>query len=260
MSEIYPETPAVRVHVVRSDVPMGDGRPRRKRRALKTNTFTLTAANPTVRVMPQADSRVEGWITSAVTAAPAELNPANPAVATSFVYTNNTGAPQQITSIHASLTTDATVLNRFIFVQVMDTAGKILWSANNGTAVAASSTIAFNGYVNASQQNSASGNFTFPLPASGGLIPAGGTLTIGAGSFGAADQISGVNLILAAAAPVIFIATGQADANSQTGGAAQISGTDTTPFPVNTTAPVWVSAAAPFPVTVSVVQVYEELE
>lgn len=126
MTETVPETPAVHVHIVRSDVPMAAGQPKRCRRALKTNTYTLANSTP-VPVMKQSDSRVEGWITSAVGATP----------------------------------------------------------------------------------------------------------------------------------PVIFIASNQADANSQGGGAAQISGTDTTPFPVHTTDAVWVSAATGFPVTVSVVQIFE---
>lgn len=127
MSETYVEP--VHVHVANLH-EIAHPAPRRKRRALKTNTFTLTSGNPTQRVMPQSDSRVEGWITSATGATP----------------------------------------------------------------------------------------------------------------------------------PTVFIAPNQADANSQGGGAAQISGTDTAPFPVNTTDAVYVSAASGFPVTVSVVQIFEELE
>lgn len=62
-----------------------------------------------------------------------------------------------------------------------------------------------------------------------------------------------------AASTVIYIAGSQADANSQGGGSAQISGTDTMPFPVNTTDAVWISApAAGLPVTVSSVAIYED--
>lgn len=117
----------VPVHIASSAVPA----PRkRRRRALRTNTYTLTAAQPVQPVLPQADSRIEAWITSAVGATP----------------------------------------------------------------------------------------------------------------------------------PVIFMSTSQAGAQAQGGGAAQINGTDTTPFPVNTTDQVWVSAATGFPVTVSVVAIYEEDE
>lgn len=66
--------------------------------------------------------------------------------------------------------------------------------------------------------------------------------------------------IAAATPPVIFMSTSQAGAAAQGGGAAQINGTDTTPFPVNTTDQVWISAAAGFPVIVSVVAIYEEAE
>lgn len=118
------------VHIASSDVPIGSGGRRRVRRALRTNTYTLTAANATQAVLPQADNRVEAWITSAVGASP----------------------------------------------------------------------------------------------------------------------------------PVIFISTSQAGAQAQSGGAAQVNGTDTTPFPVNTTDQVWISAASGFPVTVSVVAIYEESE
>jgi hypothetical protein len=114
------------VHIMGTDLPPCTV-PRRKRRALRTNTYILTAANPVQPVLPQADNRVEAWITSAVGASP----------------------------------------------------------------------------------------------------------------------------------PVIFISTSQAGAQAQGGGAAQVNGTDTTPFPVNTTDQVWISAASGFPVTVSVVAIYE---
>lgn len=119
----------VPVHIASSDVGLA-ARPKRRRRALRTNTYTLTAAQPVQPVLPQADSRIEAWITSAVGATP----------------------------------------------------------------------------------------------------------------------------------PVIFMSTSQAGAQAQGGGAAQINGTDTTPFPVNTTDQVWVSAATGFPVTVSVVAIYQEDE
>lgn len=57
--------------------------------------------------------------------------------------------------------------------------------------------------------------------------------------------------------PVVFVATSQADAQQQGGGAAQVSGLDTAPFPLSTTDAVWISAAT-LPATVSVVAVYEQ--
>jgi hypothetical protein len=117
----------VPVHIASSAVPAAR---KRRRRALRANTYTLTAASPVQLVLPQADSRIEAWITSAVGASP----------------------------------------------------------------------------------------------------------------------------------PVIFMSPSQAGAQAQGGGAAQINGTDTTPFPVNTTDQVWVSAATGYPVTVSVAAIYEEDE
>jgi hypothetical protein len=63
--------------------------------------------------------------------------------------------------------------------------------------------------------------------------------------------------IAASNPPVIFVAANQADAQQQGGGAAQISGLDTAPFPLSTTDAVWISAAA-VPATVSVVAIYEQ--
>jgi hypothetical protein len=119
----------VRMHLVSTDVDLGQA-PGPKRKALKTNTFTLTAANPVQRVMPRSDNRLEAWVTSA---------------------------------------------------------------------------------------------------------------------------------IAASSPPVIYIAASQADANALGGGAAQVSGLDTSPFPVNTTDEVWISAAAAsLPCVVSVVATYDE--
>lgn len=65
--------------------------------------------------------------------------------------------------------------------------------------------------------------------------------------------------IAASSPPVIFIASSQADANAQGGGAAQVSGLDTTPFPVNTTDELWITAAAAsLPCVVSAVAIYDE--
>ena len=63
---------------------------------------------------------------------------------------------------------------------------------------------------------------------------------------------------IAASSPqVIFVATRLAYAQQQGGGAAQVSGLDTAPFPLPTTDAVWVSAAS-LPATVSVVAIYEQ--
>ena len=122
---------SIPMHITGSDVPLSGGKSKRCRRALRCNTYTLTAAQPVQPVLPQADTRVEAWITSA---------------------------------------------------------------------------------------------------------------------------------IAASSPPVIYMATSQAGAAAQGGGSAQINGADTTPFPVNTTDQVWLSAATGFPVSVSVVAIYEEDE
>lgn len=142
-----------------------------------------------------------------------EINPATPAAGTGFVYTNNTNSPQGVLTVRATLTTDATVLNRFIMVTVKDAAGNILWSAVNGNATTASSTIAYNGYVGATQQNSATGTFTFPLPGNDGAIPPGGTLSITSGAFGAGDQISGIAIVFAASGGGVRLKSGPISAN-----------------------------------------------
>jgi hypothetical protein len=116
------------VHIASSEISLPGSGAKRKRRAMKANTYTLTTAIPYARALPWSEERVEGWITS---------------------------------------------------------------------AVAASSP------------------------------------------------------------PVVYIATTQAGAVAQGGGAAQVNGLDTTPFPVNTTDEVWISAASGFPVIVSVVGIYE---
>jgi hypothetical protein len=118
------------VHLKGSDIPLGGGPAKRKRRALRTNTWTLTAANPVQQVLPQADTRTEAWITAAT-----EVSP-----------------------------------------------------------------------------------------------------------------------------PVLYMSTSQAGAQAAAGGAAQVVGTDTSPFPVNTTDAVWVYAATGYPVTVSAVAIYDEAE
>lgn len=45
----------------------------RTRKALRTNTFTLTAAQPYMRVLPESDERLEAWLTSATEASPPVL-------------------------------------------------------------------------------------------------------------------------------------------------------------------------------------------
>lgn len=60
----------VPVHVASASVVLSSSPPRRRRRALRTNTFTLTAALPYAQIMPQSDNRLEAWVTSATEASP----------------------------------------------------------------------------------------------------------------------------------------------------------------------------------------------
>jgi hypothetical protein len=127
----------------------------------------------------------------------ATLTPGNPAAGASFIYTNSTNVPQSMASIQATLTTSAAVLNRFISATIKDASGNVLYRAINGSATPASSAITWNGFIGANQQNSATGTFTFGLPALSTIpIPSGGTLTLGAGALDAADQITAIVLEL----------------------------------------------------------------
>lgn len=60
------------------------GKPARTRRALKAGTITLTNSQPQI-LMPQADSRVEAWITSATETTPPVI----------YVATSHAGAQAQ---------------------------------------------------------------------------------------------------------------------------------------------------------------------
>ena len=70
MSNSMPEIDPIQVHIASSDVPMAAAAPRRTRKALRTNTYTLTSAQPTQRLLPRSDARLEAWVTSATEATP----------------------------------------------------------------------------------------------------------------------------------------------------------------------------------------------
>ena len=70
-------------HIASSDVPAV--KPRRTRRALRTNTYTLTAAQPTQVLLPQADTRTEAWVTAATEASPPVI----------YISTSQAGAAAQ---------------------------------------------------------------------------------------------------------------------------------------------------------------------
>lgn len=166
--------------------------PDRLRAVLQVNGSSVVLCNS------QSAAQAPGNLSASSTAS-TEVTPSNPAAGASYVYTNTTGAPQQVTSLNATFTASATVANRYINVIVKDAAGNMLWSANNTNAVVASGFIVYDGYIGATQQNSGAGDWIFPLPTTGGLIPAGGTLTIG-GIANAGDQIGAVVLAFSSAA------------------------------------------------------------
>ncbi|HEV2244908.1 MAG TPA: hypothetical protein VGR98_27990 [Streptosporangiaceae bacterium] len=70
MSVSMPEIDPIKVHIASSDVPMAAAAPRRTRKALRTNTYTLTAAQATQRLLPRSATRLEAWVTSATEATP----------------------------------------------------------------------------------------------------------------------------------------------------------------------------------------------
>lgn len=52
----------VHVHVANLHEMATPPAPRRRRRALSTRSFTLTAADPVQEILPQADGRAEAWV------------------------------------------------------------------------------------------------------------------------------------------------------------------------------------------------------
>lgn len=229
----------VRVHLESSDVPLGSPRPRRCRRALRTNIFTLTAAQPTQRILPQADARAEAWLTSIVAeevykpgfvSVPAAHSaivtlPVLPAGWWNItVYAGFGGTAEATTPNNWALVSGATTV-----VPAIDVALATNTQTNVGTFPVYS-----DGTSNITLQN--------PVAASASAFYQGALLAVPASS------------------PGIWIASSQADAASQAGGAAQISGTGAIPFPVNTTDAVWASASLALPVTVSVLAIYEQYE
>lgn len=238
MSDIEP----VHVHIASSDVPVSSAPPRRPRRALRTNTFTITAANPVQRVMPESGNRVEGWITSVVGGA------------TSTITENSVTNPGAFAGIAGTAALPAGTYQVTVTVYVSGTTTAA--DANNMRLVAGGTVISPLAYP-AIAGTGPSQAVSIPLQVT--LPPGGGTINVT--SIGAASGASAVYNAMITVTPdvVVYVAASQADAAAQAGGAAQVNGTDTMPFPVNVTDPVWVSAsAAGYPVIVSVVQAFEE--
>jgi hypothetical protein len=122
----------------------------------------------------------------------------SPAAGSNFVYTNNTGAAQQIVAATAVFTADAVADNRFLSYAIKDAAGNTIAADADGTAVIASDVVNLRLYQGAAQINSASGNVTLPLP-SGLYIPAGGEFLLN-GVVDSGDAWSSIVLAFAAQA------------------------------------------------------------
>ena len=128
-----------------------------------------------------------------------EVIPSNPAAGATFTYTNTTGSPQTLQSATFKLVTDATVANRFISVQILDTAGNVVAENTDFSAIVASTTITAwyaQGIPNTS--NNASGSTLGGLPQV--LIQPGWQVKINVTSMDAGDQLSNIALVLSQAA------------------------------------------------------------
>lgn len=107
---------------------------------------------------------------------------------TTWTWVNNTGGPVTLTSLRTILTTDATVANRFIQLQIRDASGNVLASPTNTSAVLASSSIEVSFYQGASNAFSPSGNAFIALPDV--QVPAGGSVFLTVSGLDAGDTLS----------------------------------------------------------------------
>lgn len=237
---------AVPVHLTGSDIPVASSPGKRKRRAIKCNTFTLTAAQPVQQIFPQSDARVEGWITAAV---------GQPSSGT-VIAEGSAADPAAGTTVAATGTLPAGAYTVIVYETLIGTVS--FADAANLQLLVGSTVIGTLVYPGASENPTPpKGPYTVVVPAGGAAIS---VKTIGAGSGTATYvvEIGATPVAGTAGDQNIWIADSQAGANAQGGGSAQIAGTDTTPFPVSTTDAVWASTGAGFPVVVSTVAIYEE--
>lgn len=217
----------------------------RRRKALRVNTYTLTAAVPTQRILPHSANRLEGWITAAAAAA-------------SLSNEQSLTAPTSFAEL-AAVTVGPGLYN-------------VQWT------IELSGTLA-----TGTDNNNVRINTTGPLgaalttgifPAVAGVYPQNPvTILVSPGQTGIGLQVANnasagssytgsitVTPLNGTVPSVIFIGANQSNAAAQGGGSAMLPGTDVTPFPVNTTDEVWVSAATGFPVAVSVLAIYDEAD
>lgn len=193
--QVY-DGPPIPVHITSGSIKGGEFTERLAPDYGSTGTFQLQLAGMAqpVQILQRRYRRSKARVlVMSLGAGSAEISGSNPAPGTGFTYTNTSGLTQFLQSLSVFFTADATVLNRFLSIRFRDAAGNTLAIVANGAATVASSTITINGYIGASQQNSASGTFTAPLPQNL-AIPPGGQIVVTAASLGPADQFSGIIL------------------------------------------------------------------
>lgn len=131
----------------------------------------------------------------------------SPAAGSNYTYTNTSGQAQQLLAAVATLTTDATVANRFAKVEIADAAGNILFIVQDQSATTASETLNVNAFQGATQQNSGVGTAMLPLPLNM-MVPAGGQVLLSGVAGGSADQWSAIRLTFSqTATPFIYLGT-----------------------------------------------------
>jgi hypothetical protein len=167
-----------------------------------SNTFTLQlagAAQPVQLLQRRIKRSKARIIITGLSNTFTEITPGNPTAGNGFTYTNNTGVPQTLESIRFTLTTDAVVANRFVFVQIKDTAGNFVWSNFDSAAIVASTTLSVylaQGIANTA--GGASGSTLGGLPSTLQLQP-GWSVAIFVSAMDAGDQISSIVLTLTGA-------------------------------------------------------------
>jgi hypothetical protein len=153
-----------------------------------TITLQLAGAAQPVPVLQRRIKRSKARVIVTSLGTPFSTNlQTSPAAGANFIYTNNSGVPQNIVSVGAQFVADATVGNRFLTLTVKDATGATVLVMQDGTAVTASASIHVNAFQGATQSNSSSGQTTWPLPQNFLLLP-GYSLTLSGEIVSSGDQ------------------------------------------------------------------------
>jgi hypothetical protein len=137
--------------------------------------------------------RLCGWSFNTGPSSQTEFTPANPpaAQADTTVFTVTAGQQAQPVSLTFTLTTDATVGNRLVRVEIRDSGGNVVERIPCLTADPASTAGTISVYLGASGVGGAAGSTTAAMPNT--VMQAGWTIHIvESGTIGAADQISAI--------------------------------------------------------------------